>query len=158
MIHSYIAHYGSHEEEAFPKSAYSKEMLISYARKYGDSFFVVESGGDVVGYIIFDMNGHIHSTAVSRKQRRKGFGRMLFTHALKITKTRPWLEVRSKNVAAIEFIRTIVQNGYVPEIAFAGGFQDQAMGEGKTLEDPLHGLLDGEELDELGSGTNDRDD
>lgn len=30
-----------------------------------------------------------------------------------------------ENVAAIEFLRTIVQNGYVPEIAFAGGFQEE---------------------------------
>jgi len=95
------------EEEALPKSAYSKETLISYARKYADSFFVVEAGGAVGGYILFDMNGHIHSTAVSRKQRRKGFGKMLFAHALKITKTRPWLEVRSKNVAAIEFYKKL---------------------------------------------------
>ena len=30
-----------------------------------------------------------------------------------------------ENVAAIEFLRTIVQDGYVPEIAFAGGFQEE---------------------------------
>jgi multiple sugar transport system substrate-binding protein len=30
-----------------------------------------------------------------------------------------------ENVAAVEFLRTIVQNGYVPEIAFAGGFQEE---------------------------------
>ncbi|HID54650.1 MAG TPA: extracellular solute-binding protein [Anaerolineae bacterium] len=30
-----------------------------------------------------------------------------------------------ENVAAIEFIRTIVENEYVPEIAFAGGFQEE---------------------------------
>lgn len=30
-----------------------------------------------------------------------------------------------ENVAAIEFLRTMVQNGYVPEIAFAGGFQEE---------------------------------
>ncbi len=30
-----------------------------------------------------------------------------------------------ENIAAIEFLRTIVQNGYVPEIAFAGGFQEE---------------------------------
>lgn len=30
-----------------------------------------------------------------------------------------------ENVAAIEFLREIVQNDYVPEIAFAGGFQEE---------------------------------
>lgn len=30
-----------------------------------------------------------------------------------------------ENVAAVEFLRTLVQNGYVPEIAFAGGFQEE---------------------------------
>ena len=30
-----------------------------------------------------------------------------------------------ENVAAIEFLRNIVQSGYVPEIAFAGGFQEE---------------------------------
>ncbi|HMN31081.1 MAG TPA: extracellular solute-binding protein [Caldilineaceae bacterium] len=30
-----------------------------------------------------------------------------------------------ENVAAIEFIRTIVSQGYAPEIAFAGGFQEE---------------------------------
>ncbi len=30
-----------------------------------------------------------------------------------------------ENVAAIEFLREIVQKGYVPEIAFAGGFQEE---------------------------------
>ena len=30
-----------------------------------------------------------------------------------------------ENVAAVEFLRTLVQDGYVPEIAFAGGFQEE---------------------------------
>ncbi|HHY56085.1 MAG TPA: extracellular solute-binding protein [Chloroflexi bacterium] len=30
-----------------------------------------------------------------------------------------------ENVAAVEFLRSMVQNGYVPEIAFAGGFQEE---------------------------------
>lgn len=30
-----------------------------------------------------------------------------------------------ENVAAVEFLRTLVQSGYVPEIAFAGGFQEE---------------------------------
>jgi len=49
------------------------------------------------------MSGHIHSTAVKPDYRRKGFGKMLFMHALKCAKERLWLEVRSKNTAAIRF-------------------------------------------------------
>jgi ABC-type glycerol-3-phosphate transport system substrate-binding protein len=30
-----------------------------------------------------------------------------------------------ENIAAIEFLRTVVQNGYAPEISFAGGFQEE---------------------------------
>jgi len=30
-----------------------------------------------------------------------------------------------ENIAAIEFLREVVQNGYAPEIAFAGGFQEE---------------------------------
>ena len=91
------------EEEAFPKTAYSKEAFLSYATSFPDSFIVIETGKDIAGYIIFDMSGHIHSTAVKPMYRRKGFGKMLFMHALKCAKERLWLEVRSKNTAAIRF-------------------------------------------------------
>lgn len=95
------------EAEAFPKSAYSEEIFLQYAKKCSDGFFVVEAGDHVVGYIIFDMSGHIHSAAVKRSHRRKGFGTMLFNHALKTAKSRLWLEVRSKNVGAIGFYRRL---------------------------------------------------
>ena len=91
------------EEKAFPKTAYSKEAFLSYATSFPDSFIVIETGKDIAGYIIFDMSGHIHSTAVKPGHRRKGFGKMLFMHALKWAKERLWLEVRSKNTAAIRF-------------------------------------------------------
>ena len=95
------------EGEAFPKSAYSEEIFMHYGETCSDGFFVVEAGEDVAGYIIFDMSGHIHSTAVKRSHRRKGLGRMLFNHALKTTKSRLWLEVRSRNLGAIEFYRKL---------------------------------------------------
>jgi len=93
------------EEQAFPKSAYSRGTFIAYANSFPDSFIVVETATDIVGYIIFDISGHIHSTAVKPPYRRKGFGKMLFTHALKCTKKRLWLEVRSKNSGAIKFYK-----------------------------------------------------
>ena len=57
--------------------------------------------------MIFDISGHIHYTAVKPTHRRKGFGKMLFIHALKCTKKRLWLEVRSKNSGAIEFYERV---------------------------------------------------
>ena len=95
------------EEEAFPKSAYSKETLLGYSNIFRDHFIVVELGEDIVGYIIFDMGGHILSTAVRTSYRKKGFGKMLFMHALTCAKKRLWLEVRSKNDAAIAFYKSM---------------------------------------------------
>ena len=70
-------------------------------------FIVVESNRDIVGYIIFDSTGHIHSTVVKPSYRRQGFGKMLFMHALTCTKKRLWLEVRSKNRGAIDFYQSL---------------------------------------------------
>jgi ribosomal-protein-alanine N-acetyltransferase len=95
------------EQQAFPKTSYSKEVFVNYAKNSPHTFLVVEIGGSVVGYIIFDMKGHIHSTAVQPTYRRKGLGKMLFMHALRYAKTRLWLEVRSKNSPAIEFYKRL---------------------------------------------------
>ncbi len=93
------------EEQAFPKTPYTKEAFLNYANRLPDSFIVVESGKDIVGYIIFDMSGHVHSTAVKTGYRKKGFGKELFAHALMCVEKKLWLEVRSKNRAAIEFYK-----------------------------------------------------
>jgi ribosomal-protein-alanine N-acetyltransferase len=93
------------EKEAFPKTAYSKETFLYYAKIFPDSFVVLEKGKDIAGYMIFDGEGHIHSTAIKPEYRRKGFGATLFRHALKWAEKRLWLEVRSKNSAAIAFYK-----------------------------------------------------
>ena len=93
------------EEEAFPKTAYSRETILSYARRLPDNFMVIETDTGIVGYMIFDISGHIHSTAVKPTHRRKGFGKMLFMHALRCAKSRLWLEVRSRNTKAIRFYK-----------------------------------------------------
>ena len=93
------------EERSFPKTAYPKETFLYYARQWPDNFVVIETCDDIAGYIIFDTDGHIHSTAVKPIHRRKGFGRMLFIHALTSIKKRLWLEVRSKNTGAIAFYK-----------------------------------------------------
>jgi ribosomal-protein-alanine N-acetyltransferase len=95
------------EGEAFPKTAYPKETLLYYAKRLPDHFMILESGNDMAGYIIFDQDGHIHSTAVKLIHRRKGFGKMLFLHALESSKKRLWLEVRSKNRGAIAFYKSM---------------------------------------------------
>jgi ribosomal-protein-alanine N-acetyltransferase len=93
------------EEQAFPKTPYTKETFLNYANRLPNSFIVVESGKDIVGYIIFDTSGHVHSTAVKTGYRKKGFGKKLFAHALVCVEKKLWLEVRSKNRAAIEFYK-----------------------------------------------------
>ncbi|MEE8300259.1 MAG: GNAT family N-acetyltransferase [Desulfatiglandales bacterium] len=93
------------EEQAFPKTAYSRETILRYARSLPDNFIVIETDTGIVGYMIFDISGHIHSTAVKRTYRRKGFGKMLFMHALKCAKSRLWLEVRSRNTQAVRFYK-----------------------------------------------------
>jgi ribosomal protein S18 acetylase RimI-like enzyme len=51
------------------------------------------------------VSGHIHSTAVKTEYRKKGFGKRLFGHALRRVERNLWLEVRSKNRAAIAFYK-----------------------------------------------------
>lgn len=95
------------EQEAFPKTAYPKETFLYYAKRVPDYFLILEAGDDIAGYIIFDMEGHMHSTAVKPIYRRKGFGKMLFLHAQDSAKKRLWLEVRSKNNIAIAFYKSM---------------------------------------------------
>ena len=93
------------EEQAFPKTAYSRETILHYARSLPDNFIVIETDTGIVGYMIFDISGHIHSTAVKPTYRRKGFGKMLFMYALRCAKSRLWLEVRSRNTQAVRFYK-----------------------------------------------------
>jgi len=95
------------EEQAFPKTAYPKETFLNYGNSFPDTFTIIEAGDDIIGYIIFDRGGHIHSTAVKRTYRMKGFGKMLFIHAAKCAQKRLWLEVRSKNSGAITFYKRL---------------------------------------------------
>ncbi len=95
------------EEQASPKTICSKATFLNYADILPDTFIVMESGKDIVGYIIFDLTGHIHSTAVKQSYRRRGFGKMLFMHALRRANKGLWLEVRSRNRGAIEFYKRL---------------------------------------------------
>ena len=95
------------EKQAFPKTAYSRQIFLNFGYNFPDTFNVIETGDDIVGYIMFDKSGHIHSTAVKPELRMKGFGRMLFIHAAKYAQKRLWLEVRSKNTGAIAFYKSM---------------------------------------------------
>jgi len=93
------------EEQAFPKTAYSKDILLGYASRPSTRFLVLQVGQELLGYIIFSKSGHIISTAVKPAHRRKGYGRILFKHASEQAEKRVWLEVRSRNKQAIRFYK-----------------------------------------------------
>jgi ribosomal-protein-alanine acetyltransferase len=95
------------EKQAFPKTVFSKATFLTWGKRYPDTFIVAESGKDIVGYIIFDGTGHIHSTVVKKSYRRMGFGKMLFMYALRCAQKYLWLEVRSRNHVAIEFYKKL---------------------------------------------------
>jgi ribosomal protein S18 acetylase RimI-like enzyme len=100
-----IGHVLEIEKDAFPKSAYSKEVLLTYARMLPDSFRVAELAHEIAGYIIYESSGHVLSMAVKTASRKKGLGTALLIHARERADGRVWLEVRSKNVSAIAFYR-----------------------------------------------------
>jgi ribosomal-protein-alanine N-acetyltransferase len=95
------------EREAFPKTGYPKEVILNYAKSLPGGFIVVETGEQIVGYMIFDQTGHVYSAAVRPSHRRKGFGRRLFLNASEQSYGKLWLEVRSKNTGAIGFYQRI---------------------------------------------------
>ena len=95
------------EAQAAPKTALSREIFLSYAKSFPNTFIVLESEKDVAGYIIFDLDGHVHSTVVKPVYRRKGFGALLLMYALNWAKKSMWLEVRSRNIGAIAFYKKL---------------------------------------------------
>ena len=93
------------EEQASPKTAYSRSAFLHYKRVCPEGFYVIGCGEEVVGYIIYDGGGHLHSMALRPEWRRKGLGTMLFRHAQKQIKKGLWLEVRWKNTGAQTFYK-----------------------------------------------------
>lgn len=95
------------EEQAFPKTPYSREILLAYTNSPTHRFVVLEENKHLLGYIIYSKGGHVISMAVKQGDRRKGFGKILFRWALEDTEERLWLEVRSKNDSAIRFYESM---------------------------------------------------
>ena len=91
------------EGESFPKTPYPRNLLLEYARLLPEGFIVIEVGGDIAGYLIFDSRGHVYSTAVKPAYRRHGLGRRLFGYASEHAHDPLWLEVRSRNSTALHF-------------------------------------------------------
>jgi ribosomal-protein-alanine N-acetyltransferase len=70
--------------------------------------FVLDTGGDVVGYAILSVaaaEAHILNLCVAEKSQRRGLGRQLLQHLLQLARSlnveRLFLEVRPSNAAAI---------------------------------------------------------
>jgi [ribosomal protein S18]-alanine N-acetyltransferase len=93
------------EKMAFPKTAYSKETLIRYALGLPETFIIIGDDKETAGYLIFDKTGYIYSAAIKPEYRKMGLGTRLFMYAKKSSRQRLWLEVRSKNTAAIRFYK-----------------------------------------------------
>lgn len=91
------------EAQAFPKSSYTTEMFVQFYRRYSETFLVFEEE-KVLGYIIFDLGGHVISLAVEPIHRRKGIG----SHLISVCESRCkgdrlFVEVRKGNRGAQKF-------------------------------------------------------
>ena len=95
------------ESLAFPKSPYPQEVFIYYALDINSNFLVYEMNGKVVGYIIFQNDGHVISIAVHPEWRRKGIGTELMKKVFEKTGGRSRIEVRVSNTTAIEFYKKL---------------------------------------------------
>jgi ribosomal-protein-alanine N-acetyltransferase len=95
------------EAQAAPKTALSREIFLRYAKRFSETFIILEYEKDLAGYIIFDLGGFVHSIVVKPVYRRKGFGALLFNYAVNRTKKSMWLEVRSRNIGAITFYKNL---------------------------------------------------
>ncbi|MDH5406141.1 MAG: ribosomal protein S18-alanine N-acetyltransferase [Candidatus Aminicenantes bacterium] len=78
------------------------------------NFFVYEADQQVVGFVLFEREGHLLYLAVDPLYRRRGIGRILVAEARKHLKkgAHPWAEVRRSNLAAQRFYQSL---GFVRE-------------------------------------------
>ncbi|TKJ33387.1 ribosomal-protein-alanine N-acetyltransferase [bacterium (candidate division B38) B3_B38] len=78
------------------------------------NFFVYEVEGLVVGFILFEREGHLLYLAVDPLYRKRGIGRRLVDEAKKHLKegAYPWAEVRRSNLAAQSFYQSL---GFIRE-------------------------------------------
>jgi ribosomal-protein-alanine N-acetyltransferase len=98
------------ENQSFPKSPYDWTTFFNLHALYPKTFLVyvnktrVRSEEEILGYIIFTLEGHIISIAVHPQHRRKGIGRELLQQAMKNSHLKKvWAEVRRSNQGAQAF-------------------------------------------------------
>jgi ribosomal-protein-alanine acetyltransferase len=102
------------EQEGFEWDGFSRKQMRYLMKSDSSGFFVGESDGSVVGYMILLLrkNSHhirIYSIAVSEAARGKGLGQSFLQlaekWALEKSKNRLKLEVRTTNTAAINLYK-----------------------------------------------------
>ena len=112
------------EKKAFPKTSYDEFTFIYYSELYPDNFFVyeLESSQKIIGYIIFEPNGHIISIAVDKLYRRKRIGTKLMNVVLNRYNGKGIVEVRESNKIAKNFYKKL---GFVQVDVLKNYYQDE---------------------------------
>lgn len=97
------------ERQSFPKSPYDRMTFLELHTLYPQQFLVyTETGPDskerILGYIVFNPEGHIISLAVLPGRRREGIGKKLLRKAMEASPPRGLsAEVRRGNLGAQAF-------------------------------------------------------
>lgn len=91
------------EAEAFPKSPYSRGIFTSLYRS-NPGTFLVYGEEEILGYLVYTLEGHIISIAVDPRHRRTGIGTQLVSEVIgNSTGEFIWVEVRESNTGALAF-------------------------------------------------------
>jgi ribosomal-protein-alanine N-acetyltransferase len=94
------------ENKSSPKRPYDRGTIMAYSAIYSDSFLVYEEDEKILGYVIFEENGHVLSIAVDPSYRRRGIGTELMKKVVEKLKT-AWIEVKGKNTIAQKFYESL---------------------------------------------------
>lgn len=105
------------EAQAFPKSPYSRGILTSLYRS-NPGTFLVYAEEEILGYLVYTLEGHIISVAVDPRHRRRGIGTRLIGEAVvNSTGGFIWAEVRESNTGAQAFYEKLGfrKQGIIPQ-------------------------------------------
>ena len=105
------------EAQAFPKSPYSRRIFTSLYRSNPSTFLVYEEGEEILGYLVYTLEGHIISIAVDPRHRRKGIGTQLVREVFRNSRGEfIWVEVRETNTGAQAFYEKLAfrKRGVIP--------------------------------------------
>lgn len=98
------------EAQSFPKSPYDWATFIDLHYIHPETFLVYvdmthdRKEGQIIGYIIYSIDGHIISIAVHPNHRRRGIGTELLNRPMNTPNLeRVWAEVRKSNQGAQAF-------------------------------------------------------